>query len=298
MVALVPVAVKHQPRRGPLDGVPQQVPHLLALREDPSRDQRLRQSLQPRHAGGGVMAEQHVEAVGRVVTEPAQVVPGRRLVVSPAVWRELWDELVGADGAAESATASPAPSPSAAAVGPPQRPAEVQRPPRGARLGHVRPLRIGGEAGPGLVVAVDHDDRQRRSHGQPHQRRPRAGGEALYVGPRPGAPRAVLQPEVADGNHCITAFAFSSSQRRPQRAVAVVDVPEHENPPHGAVSDGRILRPSPSRPPPAAQERLLRDVSQSLLHHPSQSMNCILASPGPRSGILALARVGSDARRP
>ena len=203
------------------------------------------------------MAEQHVQAVGRVGEQPVEVAAVGCFVVGPPVGGELGDELVGADGATEGAAASAVPGPGAAPVGPPQCPAEVQRPPRRARLGDIGALGVVDQAGPGLVVAVDDDDRHGRTHGQAHQRRPGQRRVALGVCPGPGVPGAVLQPEVADGDHRVAALAFGEGQRGVQDAVVVVDISEHQDPLHGALGDRWIVLPGPRGPPPAAHKRLL-----------------------------------------
>ena len=142
----------------------------------------------------------------------AEVVSGGCFVVGPSVGGEFRDEFVGADGVAEGAAAPSVPGPGAGAVGSPQCPAGVQRPPCRPRLDDVGALRVVDQAGRHVVVAVDDDDVHRRSHGQAHRRRPGDRRVARRVCSRPGASGAVLQPEVADGDGGVAAFAFGDGR--------------------------------------------------------------------------------------
>ena len=153
-VGVVPVAVQHEARPGPVDDVAQQPPHVVGCRFDLGGWPVVEAAAQAADAGGRVVAEQHVEAAGGVAADPVGVAAGGRLGVGPAQRRDVAHPAVRGDRAAEGAAACARPGPRAAAVGPPQRAPEVQRPPRAAGRLHVRPGCVSGEAGPHFVVAV------------------------------------------------------------------------------------------------------------------------------------------------
>ena len=90
------------------------------------------------------------------------------------------------------------------------------------------------QAGPHLVVAIYHHNRNRRVDRGPHQRG--------LLG-REAAPCGVLQPEVPDLHQHVAPLVDRGLQRRLEHAVAVVDVAQQQHPLDDIVAHSGVVVP-------------------------------------------------------
>ena len=135
-VLLVPVPVKHHRGPGLIDGGLQQRLHGVGLVLERWGHLPWQPADEPCGAFGRVVADQHVQRAGRVAQQPLEVLL-RCCLLFPAVRRDTGHPPVRRGAAAQRAEAHACPVPGTAAVSPPQRTAQMQRPARGLSRGDV-----------------------------------------------------------------------------------------------------------------------------------------------------------------